>query len=46
MAFPKSWVVMVPLRLLLGLAEAGFFPGCVFLLSNTYLTRPALIILC
>lgn len=33
MAFPKTWTVMIPCRLLLGLFEAGFFPGCVYLLS-------------
>ena len=33
MGFPKRWTVMIPLRMLLGLLEAGFFPGCVYLLS-------------
>lgn len=33
MGFPKTWTVMIPLRLLLGVLEAGFFPGCVYLLS-------------
>ena len=27
---------MIPLRLILGVFEAGFFPGCVFLLSTWY----------
>lgn len=27
---------MLPLRLLLGLFEAGFFPGCVYLISTYY----------
>jgi hypothetical protein len=33
MGFPKKWQIMIPLRMLLGLFEAGFFPGCVYLLS-------------
>lgn len=36
MGFPNSWTVMIPLRMLLGLLEAGFFPGCVYLLSTWY----------
>ena len=31
MGFPKNWVAMIPLRLLLGIFEAGFFPGFVTL---------------
>lgn len=38
MGFPKTWETMIPLRMLLGLLEAGFFPGCVYLLSIS-LTR-------
>lgn len=34
--FPKNWTVMIPLRLLLGICEAGFFPGCVFLIQTWY----------
>jgi sugar phosphate permease len=34
--FVHQWRVMIPLRLLLGLFEAGFFPGAVYLLSTWY----------
>ena len=34
--FVKSWEQMVGLRVLLGVFEAGFFPGCVYLLSTWY----------
>lgn len=34
--FIQNWVVLIPLRLLLGLFEAGYFPGCVYLLSAYY----------
>ncbi|OBT71317.1 hypothetical protein VF21_09122 [Pseudogymnoascus sp. 05NY08] len=34
--FPKTWVPLIPLRLLLGVFEAGFFPGCVYLISAWY----------
>lgn len=34
MGFPDTWTVLIPLRMLLGLLEAGFFPGCVYLLSK------------
>ena len=34
--FVKSWVDLVPLRLVLGIFEAGFFPGCAYLLSCWY----------
>lgn len=27
---------MIPLRLILGVLEAGFFPGCVYLISTWY----------
>jgi MFS family permease len=26
--FVKTWTDMIPLRLVLGIFEAGFFPGC------------------
>lgn len=32
--FAKQWDVLVGLRLVLGIMEAGFFPGCVYLLST------------
>ena len=32
MAFVKTWVQLIPLRLLLGLFESGFCPGCAYLL--------------
>lgn len=35
--FVNTWTVMIGLRLVLGLFEAGFFPGCVYLLSTWYL---------
>ncbi|GAB7362526.1 hypothetical protein MBLNU230_g2845t1 [Neophaeotheca triangularis] len=34
--FVKEWTTLLPLRLLLGIFEAGFFPGCAFLLSTWY----------
>ncbi|KAK2789344.1 hypothetical protein FQN53_002186 [Emmonsiellopsis sp. PD_33] len=34
--FVKSWEPMVAIRLLLGLFEAGFFPGCMYLISCWY----------
>jgi MFS family permease len=34
--FVKSWEQMIPLRLVLGIFEAGFFPGCAYLLSCWY----------
>lgn len=34
--FVQSWSILIPLRLLLGVFEAGFFPGCVFLISTWY----------
>jgi MFS family permease len=36
MTFVKTWEQLVVLRALLGLFEAGFFPGCVFLISTWY----------
>lgn len=32
----NKWTDMIPLRLLLGLFEAGFFPGCLYLISTWY----------
>lgn len=34
--FVKDWRTMVGLRVLLGLLEAGYFPGCVYILSTWY----------
>ncbi|KAK5098063.1 hypothetical protein LTS08_006818 [Lithohypha guttulata] len=34
--FAQNWTTLVALRLLLGLLEAGYFPGCVYLLSTWY----------
>ncbi|KPI42047.1 High-affinity nicotinic acid transporter [Cyphellophora attinorum] len=34
--FVKVWTDMIPLRLVLGIFEAGFFPGCAYLLSCWY----------
>lgn len=36
MGFVKEWMSMVALRLVLGIFEAGFFPGVVYLLSTWY----------
>ncbi|THX26171.1 retrograde regulation protein 2 [Aureobasidium pullulans] len=36
MAFVKTWTQLIPLRILLGIFEAGFFPGCAYLLSCWY----------
>ena len=36
MGFVKTWTQLIPLRLLLGIWEAGFFPGCAYLLSCWY----------
>lgn len=32
-----KWYHMIPLRILLGALEAGFFPACVYLLSTWYI---------
>jgi hypothetical protein len=29
--FSKNWSTLVALRLILGILEAGYFPGCVYL---------------
>ncbi|KAF2829826.1 MFS general substrate transporter [Ophiobolus disseminans] len=34
--FTKNWPSLVPLRLVLGLLESGYFPGCLYLLSCWY----------
>lgn len=34
--FLHNWTQMIGLRLVLGIFEAGFFPGCVYLLSCWY----------
>ncbi|KAL4942076.1 hypothetical protein BDV06DRAFT_212119 [Aspergillus oleicola] len=36
MGFTKNWQQMTACRVLLGLLEAGYFPGCVYLLSSWY----------
>jgi hypothetical protein len=34
--FTQTWPALIPLRLLLGALEAGYFPGCLYLLSCWY----------
>ncbi|OAL50219.1 major facilitator superfamily protein [Pyrenochaeta sp. DS3sAY3a] len=34
--FTNNWAGLVPLRLVLGLLESGYFPGCLYLLSCWY----------
>ncbi|OBT89012.1 hypothetical protein VE02_02159 [Pseudogymnoascus sp. 03VT05] len=34
--FVNNWTEMVGLRVILGVFEAGFFPGCVYLMSTWY----------
>ncbi|PLB40489.1 putative phthalate transporter [Aspergillus candidus] len=36
MGFTKDWGAMTGCRVLLGVLEAGYFPGCVYLLSSWY----------
>jgi len=36
MGFVKDWQSLAALRVILGILEAGFFPGCVYLLSTWY----------
>ncbi|GAA5825360.1 hypothetical protein JCM11251_006950 [Rhodosporidiobolus azoricus] len=36
MGWLKTWEQLAVCRVLLGIAEAGFFPGCVFLISTWY----------
>lgn len=35
-SFVTEWWELVPLRLVLGLLEAGYFPGVVYLISTWY----------
>lgn len=35
-SFVQNWYDLVPLRLVLGLLEAGYFPGVVYLISTWY----------
>lgn len=34
--FAQTWPTLIPLRLILGALEAGYFPGCLYLLSCWY----------
>ncbi|KAF2017231.1 MFS general substrate transporter [Aaosphaeria arxii CBS 175.79] len=34
--FAQNWPTLIPLRLLLGALESGYFPGCLYLLSCWY----------
>lgn len=34
--FVQDWTVILGLRIILGVLEAGFFPGCAYLLSTWY----------
>lgn len=34
--FSQEWTTLLALRLILGIFEAGYFPGCVYLLSTWY----------
>ncbi|KAM0707165.1 hypothetical protein Q7P35_006496 [Cladosporium inversicolor] len=34
--FVRQWYELIPLRIILGIFEAGFFPGCAYLLSCWY----------
>lgn len=34
--FARNWPTLIPLRLLLGALESGYFPGCLYLLSCWY----------
>ncbi|PGH15941.1 hypothetical protein AJ79_02108 [Helicocarpus griseus UAMH5409] len=36
LGFSKNWTTMVALRVILGILEAGYFPGCVYVLSTWY----------
>lgn len=36
MGFAQDWSTLAGLRVILGVFEAGFFPGCVYLLSTWY----------
>jgi len=41
MGFVKTWEQLAVCRVLLGILEAGFFPGCAFLISTWYLRAEA-----
>ncbi|BGP01810.1 Major facilitator superfamily domain-containing protein [Rhodotorula toruloides] len=41
MGFVKTWEQLAVCRVLLGVLEAGFFPGCTFLISTWYLREEA-----
>ena len=43
LGFGKNWTTLVALRLILGILEAGYFPGCVYLLSTWYTRCKAII---
>lgn len=34
--FAPSWPTLIPIRLILGALEAGYFPGCLYLISAWY----------
>ncbi|SMQ50473.1 unnamed protein product [Zymoseptoria tritici ST99CH_3D7] len=34
--FAQTWQTLVALRVMLGLLEAGFYPGCIYLISSWY----------
>ena len=36
MGFVKTWQQLAAMRAMLGLFEAGFFPGCIFLVQTWY----------
>lgn len=36
MGFVKTWQQLAAMRVILGFFEAGFFPGCVFLIQTWY----------
>jgi hypothetical protein len=39
MGFVKTWDALAALRVILGILEAGFFPGCVYLLRSVDFLR-------
>ncbi|EJD36032.1 MFS general substrate transporter [Auricularia subglabra TFB-10046 SS5] len=39
MGFVKDWKALAGLRALLGACEAGWFPGCIYLISTWYIRR-------
>jgi len=40
MGFSKNWQTMTGLRVVLGILEAGFFPGCMYFLRRVYRPTP------